>query len=220
MVRRSLDCARTAAEQGTGAAHRIYLGRAESAFPSCPAVSRTRRNGVSRSRQQAAHCAQVGACRRPDHLSTCAGAWFGLRQRFTRRAGMKAQISNAASVRVPATRYKPEDSVPVMLLSAPMTVGLMKPARLAVELIKAIPAAAPAPPRNDVGSAQNMGSALTTPMATMVRPTTDNTALCAVLAQTTKPDAAKSAGTMTCQRRSRCLSALRPIRIMLSSAAV
>src|SRR5476649_895123 len=130
------------------------------------------------------------------------------RQRFTTRAGMKAQTRKADRVSEPATRYRPDDKVPVWPFSQPITVGLTNPARFAVELISPIPAAAPTPPRNDVGKAQNICKALIMPTAAMVSPSIDSTELPAVLAHNTKPQAANRAGTITCQRRSRRLSAL------------
>jgi len=70
---------------------------------------------------------------------------------------MNGQIKKADRVSEPATDYKPEDSVPAWLFIQPITVELTNPARFAVELISAMPAAAPTPPKNDVGEAQNIG---------------------------------------------------------------
>src|SRR5471032_2389546 len=133
---------------------------------------------------------------------------------------MKAQTKKADRVSVPATRYRPDDSVPVWPFSQPITVGLTNPARFAVELISAIPAAAPTPPRNDVGKAQNIGKALMMPTAAIVSPSIDSTELPPTLAHSTKPQAANRVGTTTCQRRSHRLSALRPTSSMPISAAV
>ena len=48
--------------------------------------------------------------------------------------------------------------------------GLKKPPRLPVQLTSAMPAAAAAPPRKDVGSAQNMGTEVTTPTTARFMP--------------------------------------------------
>ena len=81
---------------------------------------------------------------------------------------MKIRIEDA--IMHPAMRYRPEFSVPVWVLRKPMMVGLKKPPRLPVQLTSAMPAAAALPPRNDVGSAQNIGTAVTTPTTASIRP--------------------------------------------------
>src|ERR1700679_496210 len=68
-----------------------------------------------------------------------------------------------------AIRNRLESSECVTVFSHPTTVGLTKPARLPVALINAMPAAAPVPPRKDVGNAQNMGKAVITPEAASVK---------------------------------------------------
>src|SRR6266702_6641695 len=96
--------------------------------------------------------------------------------------------------------------------------GLAKPARLPIELMIAMPAAAVAPDMNAVGSDQNSGAQVSTPAAASERNAIDTTVLSANEAATVKPIAPNSAGTIRCQRRSRRLSALCPIRFITTIA--
>src|ERR1700751_5658186 len=89
--------------------------------------------------------------------------------------------------------------------------GSAKPARLPIELMIAMPAAAVAPDMNAVGSDQNSGAQVSTPAAAIDRDAIDTTVLSANEAAIVKPTAPASAGPIRCQRRSRRLSALWPI---------
>src|ERR1035437_2736579 len=82
----------------------------------------------------------------------------------------------------------------------------------------ATPAAAAVPARNDVGSDQNKGAQVSTPAAARDKATTETTVLWEKLAATTKPTAPTRAGIITCQRRSRFTSALRPHRFIATTA--
>src|SRR4029450_4827944 len=92
------------------------------------------------------------------------------------------------------------------------------PARFPMEFTAAIPAAAALPRKNEVGSDQKSGAQVSTPAAARERNVIAIAVLFAVTAATTKPTAPQSAGITKCQRRSRCLSALRPHRIMATTA--
>ena len=74
------------------------------------------------------------------------------------------------------------------------------------------------PRKNEVGSDQNSGAHVSTPAAARERNVIAIAVLFAVRAATTKPTAPQSAGITRCQRRSRCLSALRPHKIMATTA--
>src|SRR5271163_2370592 len=89
---------------------------------------------------------------------------------FTSFAGSCVRIRQADTSSDPAIRNRLESSECVIVFSHPTSAGLTNPARLPVELINAMPAAAPVPPRNDVGKAQNIGKAVITPEAASVRP--------------------------------------------------
>src|SRR5208282_1420238 len=101
-----------------------------------------------------------------------------------------------------------------------MTVGLTNPARLPVQLISAMPAAAADPPRKEVGSDQNIGSAVTIPTTAMIRPAIAIVVLAPACVHRMNPQAASRTGHTTCQRRSRVLSAWRPTTIIEIRASV
>src|SRR5450830_794678 len=106
---------------------------------------------------------------------------------------MKACTRKADKLNMSATSSSPEETECVCILSQPISAGLTKPARLPVQLINAMPAAAPAPPGNAVGSAQNMATAVTTPIAPRLSPSNAGTIWFSLMAQSTKPAAATSA---------------------------
>src|SRR5689334_4505575 len=95
---------------------------------------------------------------------------------------------------------------------------LAKPARLPIELMIVIRPAAVAPDMNAVGSSQTRRARVSTPAAAIDSNTIDTTVLSANEAATVKPTAPASAGPIRCQRRSRYLSALRPITFITTIA--
>lgn len=91
--------------------------------------------------------------------------------------------------------------------------------RFPVELINATPAAAPAPPRKEVGRAQNIGKDVMMPAVATVSPIMAIKGLLPNDAQSRKPGTETRTGMTTCQRRSRRRSELRPAQIIPTSAA-
>src|SRR5690606_570514 len=81
------------------------------------------------------------------------------RPRPTSRTTTPAITMNAATTNMPASL------LPVRSRSHPVRYGPAKPLRLPNELITAMPAAAPTPVRNALGSCQNTGTAAFTPAA-------------------------------------------------------
>src|SRR5919204_6553803 len=82
-----------------------------------------------------------------------------------------------------------------------MIVGPRNPPRLPVALINAMPAAAPSPRRNDVGSDQNGGVKLYSPIAAIDNATNDT--IGEMLSDAVKsPSAATAAQLAVCHRRS------------------
>src|SRR5262245_40492766 len=71
----------------------------------------------------------------------------------------------------PAIRSRPAVKLPVASFIQPIAYGPAKPARLPIELITAMPAAAALPDKTAVGSVQNTGSVPNTPQAPMVNAT-------------------------------------------------
>src|SRR4051794_27751315 len=76
---------------------------------------------------------------------------------------MNLMIKRTVSASNAATSHKPSDTEPVVSLITPITYGAPNPARLATELISAMPAAAADPARNWFGICQNTGIALIVP---------------------------------------------------------
>jgi hypothetical protein len=64
-------------------------------------------------------------------------------------------------------KIRPAKSVPVQSRNCPKIIGPKYPPRLPKELMAATPAAAPAPLRNAVGSAQNTGKKENNPQPAM-----------------------------------------------------
>ena len=70
-----------------------------------------------------------------------------------------------------------------------MMAGEKKPPRLPVQLTRAMPAAAAAPPRKEVGRAQNIGMEVTTPTTAMFMPMAARSGLLAPWVHSAKPTA-------------------------------
>src|SRR5690348_10076537 len=77
----------------------------------------------------------------------------------------------------PAISNSPPVKLPVASLIQPIAYGPAKPARLPIELITAMPAAAAVPDRTAVGNVQNTGSVPNTPQAPMAKAMTVNVGL-------------------------------------------
>ena len=75
-------------------------------------------------------------------------------------------VTTAADTMQTPTTHSPSRLLPVASERTPVTYGATNPERLPSELISAIPAAAAAPVRYAVGSAQKDGNAASTPQAT------------------------------------------------------
>ena len=137
---------------------------------------------------------------------------------MTLSADIESTIA-APTTRKPARTYIPIAGEWVRSSKAPTIHGLAKPARLAIELMIAIPAAAAEPLRMAVGNDQKSGAHDKTPAVAKDRKIIDTVVLVAVAAMI-KPKAPIRAGTTRCQRRSRCLSALRENKTMAIIAQI
>ena len=101
----------------------------------------------------------------------------------------------------PPTTSRPASTVsgisypPVESSEIPVNAGPAKPPRLPSTAISAMPAAAPAPLRNAVGSAQKTGMAPRSPVAASEMPTVSNTGdwACAVRTVPSAPSSASPA---------------------------
>src|SRR6266702_5200880 len=91
----------------------------------------------------------------------------------TLTASTPPRTINAASIYIPAAFPA------VACFSQPTAYGLRNPARFPMELISAIPAAAPVPARNEVGKLQNSGSVVRMPIVASVSPVIASVVSCA-----------------------------------------
>ncbi|MOA28603.1 hypothetical protein D3C78_1495560 [compost metagenome] len=107
---------------------------------------------------------------------------------------------------------------PVSCVNQPTTMVLKNPATLPSELIKAIAAAAAAPPTTAVGMPQNTGKLLIIAAVPTVRPIIDNNRLSPNNVPNTTPAPPMKAQIARCQRYSRSRSELRPTSTMLTVA--
>src|SRR5450830_283896 len=119
-----------------------------------------------------------------------------------------------------ATKYKPDDSEPVLVLSAPIMYGATKPARLTIELISAMPPAAAVLARKAAGIDQNTGKAARMPIAASVSAHSAMTALPSVRPVRIRPTLAMSVAMALCMRRSPVLSEWMPFQIMANVPAM
>src|SRR5262249_9545621 len=97
-------------------------------------------------------------------------------------------------------------------LMAPIANGIRKPARLPIELIIAMPAAAAAPPRMEVGVLHDTGRADMMPIVHRVRPVMAAVTLPLAVTLITRPIDPTGHMMAVCQRGSRRRSALRAMR--------
>src|ERR1700730_2026090 len=106
-------------------------------------------------------------------------------------------------------KIRPAKSVPVQSRSCPKIWGPKYPPRLPMELMAAMPAAAPAPLRNAVGSVQNTGRAEKKPQLAMQTATILIIGL-AVIEASPNPAAMAMKHDTACHLRSQVLSECHP----------
>src|SRR5438105_3597590 len=106
------------------------------------------------------------------------------------RRGMKATIRTAASTSSPATTYRPAAALPVASRSQPTMNGAIQPERFPIELISAMPAAAPVPASIMVGIGQKGANALSTPVTPSTSAANASGGACANAPIDTSPAAA------------------------------